>query len=665
MKKTVNNKYAPLFEPLILRGKLIKNRFEAAPVSMGPVKKGELPCEQVLSELECCSSGNFGIYVIGEVFVDDWGNRRVPLDSYDFSDLSEANLLPYKAAADILKKNGCVPVIELSHCGAHREGEAYGPDAFVAEDGTKVHAMDEAMIENVCRNFANAAVFMKKAGFDGVMAHFGHGWLVHQFLSPMTNHRNDKFGGTLENRTRLALMIVQTIRKAVGEDFIIEVRMSGDELMPGGYDFHEFVKIAEILDEYVDIIHVSMGVYGNPVKTREFSSIYHEKGCNAYISQALKASLNHALVSVVGGINDPEVALEIIQSKKADFVALGRQKYADFQFITKLMSGHPEKIYPCIRCFCCFSGPNTSPSQREWKPGCSVNPMHMSYEYMNMPLPERKLRILVAGGGVAGLYFSIIAAQRGQTVQIVEKNGRLGGILHTVSKDVHKEALIRFISALVQNVEQSNIKILMNTDVDASVIRDFSPDVFVAAIGGKPRNLKMQGCSNKKLLSAINVMEKADQLGQRIVILGGGLIGSELAVFLNKMGKEVILTSRGKILQNVYPMHKIAVQGELDKGVVCMEDVDYGEITENGIYVTTQDEKEQFLSADHIIQASGLQVDCEELNRLETMTQGIPFYKIGDCNGIGKIRQATSDAFLLAMQLGCDYRPKPQKSLWL
>ena len=657
-------KFPHLFTPLVIRGKTIPNRVEAAPLSMGPVEKGKPPIAQAVAEVKAHSAGGMGLYTIGEVPVSDMGNRRVH-DHFDFTDLSEENLIPYRTAAEIVKANGCIAQIELVHCGHRRPGEAQGPMAFTADDGTRVAAMTEADIEQVCEDFANAAYYMKAAGFDGIMGHFGHGWLIHQFISPLTNQRTDRFGGSLENRMRLPIMVAQRIRERVGEDFLIELRMSGDELCEGGYTAEDFVEIAKMMDPYADIIQVSMGLYGNPVQSREFPGAYHENGCNAYIAESIRKVLTHAKVSVVGAINDPALAEEIVASGKADLVAMCRQLFADAEFAKKAQAGRDDLIIPCLRCFCCFSGPQEQVDHSKWKPGCSVNPYHMQLEYLDMPAPEERKTILVAGGGVAGLFFAYTAQTRGHRVILAERSDRFGGILRSASGDPHKQNFMRYLDALEANAREAGATLLLNTVVDEALIETYKPDVIVAAVGAEERDVPLAG-SGVSVLSAVGAMDRLDEIGSRVVIIGGGLIGAELAVSLHHAGREVTLTARSQILKQSYPLHAYGVRMELAKGVSVREGCVPVEVREEGILMRdTAGEKEPFLlEADTVILATGLEPRQGDVDALRKLAEGREFYSLGDCTGTHRIRDATNQAFHLAMELGTEYRPKPLKNHW-
>ena len=661
----MNNKYQVLFTPLQIRGKTIPNRFEAAPVSMGPMHKGELPAESVCSEVDIHAKDGYGIYVIGEVDVNPQGLHAGMGIRYDFKDLSEENLTGFRWAAETVKKYGSLALIEINHCGFQSEGpEVYGPMEMTRQDGILVKAMSQADIQKVCTDFADTAFFMQQAGFDGILCHFGHGWLVQQFLSPATNQRTDEYGGTTENRCRLAVEILQAIRTKVREDFVIEVRMSGDELDPNGYNDKEFLRFAKILDEYSDIIHISMGSYNNPVATREFSSEYHEKGCNAYIADELKKQGGKALVTVVGGINDPDTALEIIEKGEADIVALGRQKYADHEFITKLKSGHPELIYPCLRCFCCFSGPADSVDKEHWSPGCSINPMHMRYEYEHMPEPDELKKVIVLGAGVAGLYFAALAAKRGHQVTVLEKEKETGGILNTIKADVHKEAFIRYLHALDANAVAAGAEIRKGEVLTEEILKKLQPDIVVSAIGAHGKDIPIEGEETNQVINAIGAQERLNEIGEHVVIIGAGLIGCELAVFLNEHGKDVSLTTRSKMLKVVYPLHGLALRMELfGKGVKVFEGIAPERITANGIYMKSADGKEEFLKADTIIKALGMEANVSDAQDLiNKVNPDIELIAIGDAKEPRRIRQATSEAFLLANHLGTEFRPKPQKN---
>ena len=229
------------------------------------------------------------------------------------------------------------------------------PGQFTKPNGVRVEALDKEGMDRIAGDFATAAKFMIKAGFDGIIVHAGHGFLFTQFLSPLTNTRTDEYGGTLQNRAKFPIQIMKAIREAIGPDKILDIRVSGEDGVPGGITAHDTGEFCRMLDGIIDSVHVSGGLYYDPVKTHQFSSMYHPHGVNVEAASIIKKYVN-VPVGVIGGINSPEQSEEIIASGKADYVILGRQMIADPDFPKKTAEGRAHMIRRCVRCYTCFPG---------------------------------------------------------------------------------------------------------------------------------------------------------------------------------------------------------------------------------------------------------------------------------------------------------------------
>ncbi|MCR5784488.1 MAG: FAD-dependent oxidoreductase, partial [Eubacterium sp.] len=429
------NKYEHLLSPIHVGKRLYKNRVASAP--RGGVWNDEpgndhTDIEQIADAVAKCRGG-VAVYEIGETAVSPSGGRGAN-EFYDFSDFSEGHMLRYTEYADAIHKNGALALVELCHMGmAKPENEegapAYGPSECLNEYGEKVKALTPDDIKTVAKEFADTAFFMKKAGFDGVNVHCGHGWLVHQFLSPRYNNRTDEFGGSIENRSRIAVLIADEIRKSCGEDFIIEARISGRENMPGAYTDEDIIEFCRIMESHIDLIHVSAGVYQKPMETLQNSTLYDAHGCNIEMAEKIKNAVKIP-VAVVGGINNPDDAEKWIAEGKCDIVVLCRQLQADPEFEKKVEEERAGQIRKCIRCMRCYPGPFEEAMEElggEFPEGCSVNPYLLHFDMLDMPKAGKEKNVLVIGGGVAGMQAALTSSRRGHKVTILERTDRLGG----------------------------------------------------------------------------------------------------------------------------------------------------------------------------------------------------------------------------------------------
>ena len=429
-------KFKNLFSPIKIGRHTYKNRIVASPIYCGTFIN--IPgLDFVLDHaMRARAAGGCAEVTIGETPVDFVGASREPFPPIDYSDFSDPAMPKFKELISCVRAKGAKCLIELSHCGESVEkipGVTYGlgPMGYIRPDGMTVYAMDETRMREVTEHFITAARFMKEAGMDGVMLHAGHGWLLHQFLSGRTNKRTDEYGGSPENRARFPLALIKAVREAMGRDFILEIRVSGEECMENGMGIGETVGFCKMAEPYVDLIHMSVGTYRNPILSGEFSSVFQKHGLNADMAEAVKKAVGVPVI-VVGGINSPELAEELIQKGKCDLVALGRQLTADPDFAKKAEMGREGDINPCIRCFKCFPGPLEGVDISEIPKvfGCTVNPTEFFYDidFLNRQ-PEGSRKVLVVGGGIAGHQAAVTACDRGHKVTLIEKTDKLGGLL--------------------------------------------------------------------------------------------------------------------------------------------------------------------------------------------------------------------------------------------
>ena len=270
---------------------------------------------------------------------------------------------------------------------------------------------------------ALSAALAKTAGFELLMVHGGHGWLINQFLSPLFNRRTDEYGGSLENRTRFAIEVLTAIRKAVGPGFPIEFRLSGSEFVPDGYDLKEGIRIAKAIEPYIDLLHVTAGTYQKTFGITH-PSMFEDHGRNVYLAAEIKKHVS-VPVATIGGLSDPEMMEEIIASGKADVVEMARQLLADHELPRKVVEGRDEEIVHCLRCFTCMAERGVTGTRR-----CTVNPfIGRELDGMEVAPARESKKVLIAGAGPRGLYASITAARRGHKVILCEEDAEVGGIL--------------------------------------------------------------------------------------------------------------------------------------------------------------------------------------------------------------------------------------------
>jgi 2,4-dienoyl-CoA reductase-like NADH-dependent reductase (Old Yellow Enzyme family) len=585
------------------------------------------------------------------------------------------------SVAEAISRHGAIASAELNHAGMYArfvkdpDGELYGPEAaraaekrrggeggplFGQSGGTlygpvaladgkygEVEAMSEEMILYIAERFGKAAAWAKRCGFTMVTVHGGHGWLLSQFMSPYTNTRADRWGGSFENRMRFPLAAIESVRRAVGPRFPIEIRISGSECDPAGYDLDEGIRIAKALDGKVEILHVSAG---NHEHERTFvvthPSMFLPDGANLRFAAEIKKRVRTP-VATVGALCDPEMMEEIIASGKADIVQLGRQTLADPDLPIKARTGRADDISKCMRCCSCFSG---SGSHRLLQ--CAINPAigHEAEEKF-LPAPRARKRVLVAGGGVAGMEAALTAAARGHEVILCEKSDRLGGVLLCEDKVPFKARLSEYIELQKRRIGRAPIDLRLCTEVTAAFAAALKPDAIVAALGSLPTVPPVPGIDGANVLCAEELYRAPERAGCRPVILGGGLVGLELAVFMAMSGRRVtILEMQPEPAVDPYGMHTMALMHKLEEYSINLRlSTRVRAVTPEGVDCEGAAGGD-FIKADTVAYATG---------RIPLRTESFAlhacapeFFQIGDCTVPRNIVAATRAAYAAACDIG-------------
>jgi 2,4-dienoyl-CoA reductase-like NADH-dependent reductase (Old Yellow Enzyme family)/NADPH-dependent 2,4-dienoyl-CoA reductase/sulfur reductase-like enzyme len=651
-----SKRFPHLFSPLKVGMHTYKNRIIAAPIYCGTFGTIPFLSSVFFQAFEERSKGGCAQVTVGETPVDFEYANREPFEPIDYRRFEGPSFEALKKAADMIKGHGALALIELSHCGESKLfipglKNPIGPMGYVRGDGVEVIAMDEGMMHAVSDNFVTSAAFMKKAGFDGVMIHAGHGWLLNQFLSARTNSRTDAYGGSLESRARFPIHVMRSVREAMGGDFIIEVRVSGDERIDHGMGIGEVAAFCKMIEGIVDIIHVSVGLYRDPILSGQFSSLFDSHGLNAGLSEVIKKAVSIP-VTVVGGINSPELAEQLISEGKCDFVALARQLTADPAFSRKAESGNADDIAPCIRCYKCFPGPlEDNIDDLSVLFGCSVNPEAFYFDDAVLhSTPKGSRNVVVVGGGIAGMEAAIVAADRGHKVTLVERSGAMGGLLKLTDTDAYKGDLQAFKDLLVRRVKKRDIKVVMGKEVLPDDIRSFGADAVILAIGSSPVVPPIAGIEHA--MKALEVYDDIGRIGQKVVMVGGGLVGCEVGLHLAKNGKSVIVIEMlDEVARDSYKMHRIGLVHEMDKMLVYRTGLKCVAIMPDGVAALNRENKEEFLAADTVVYAVGMEARKKEAEKLRAAAGDVPVYEVGDCVSAAKVYDALRQAFIAAMSI--------------
>lgn len=522
--------------------------------------------------------------------------------------------------------------------------------------GRHVKGMDAGDMDDVigmCVEFAHQA---RRSGFDGVMMHFAHGWLFHDFLSPLSNHRNDEFGGSVENRCRFPLMALKAVREVLGDDLLIELRLNGNDEMEGGITPEDAARQVLIFQDYADMIHITcstrLDVTSRPRMTpTSFFPTEH----NAYASEIVKNTPGVRIpIGSVGAIGDPGRTEQLLEQGKADYVLIARAAIADNDWVQKVKEGREEDIRPCLRCNMCLDhGRRKSKIQGKelvmatevsFDRMCAVNPLSMQGAVKKrFPAPERRKKVVVVGGGVAGMNAALSAAERGHEVVLYEKSSRLGGQALLSDGMWFKKEMKAYHEWLERQVRRNgNIFIVTNTEATPELVSEIDPDATVVAVGAKQIVPPIPGV--EKAVMVFDVFGNEDRIGKKVVIIGGGDIGCELSIHLSERGHDCTVVELTHFQAgNAELCIRMSILQFMEKEhVTTLLDTRATEITDSGVHIENGEGK-SFLPADTVIIATGTTPLIEERDSFKNVSFDV--INIGDCKKASNMQHAIETGF--------------------
>ena len=629
----------------------LRNRMCSAPMGFPDLTEDGCLTEGAIAFYENRAKGGAAIVTISEACVDyAHGKSHGRLINLT----NPGVLAGLTNAARAIKRHGAVASIELNHAGmlsdfdvvaSERTGDRtyhYGPvDCTV--NNTEVRGMTKEMIAETVKKWADGAALCKKAGFDMVMLHAGHGWLIHQFLSPLTNTRTDEYGGSFENRARLALEIIDAVRAKVGLGFPIEVRFSAMETVEGGITLDDAVAFAQLIQDKVDILHVSAGNDEDFHVTHP--PMFSEPGCNVKYAAEIKKHV-HIPVATVGALGEPAQMEEIIASGKADIVCMARALLADPELPKKVEQNRTDEILRCIRCFVCHAERMLTQTRV-----CALNP-EIGREYeakFAKPATESK-RVRVVGGGPGGMQFAVTAAQRGHKVTLCEKDGELGGSLRSEYNVPFKAAFPKYAKTMARRMELAGVEVRLNTEVTPEFVREFAPDALVVAVGAESLILPLPGMDGKNVVPGTELEAREGEIGKRVAVLGGGMVGCDCGLYLAQKGHDVtIVEMRDTVAPDANPRHRPALMKQLAEYATVRTGLKATAVTDKGLLCVDREGKEVLIEADTILSAAGLKPRTALVDSLRGTAPIVEV--IGDCVKPDIIRGATFRAYHAALDL--------------
>ena len=536
----MKSKYKHIFEPFTIKHMTVKNRIVMTPMGTNyGEQNGEMSFLHI-NYYEQRAKGGTGLLIVENASVDSPqgsnGTTQLRID--------QDNYIPrlFKLCETVHKHGSCI-AIQINHAGASAQSARINMQPVSASDvpskagGEIPRPLEKDEIMHIVKKYGEAAKRAQIAGFDAVEIHAGHSYLISQFLSPLTNKRTDEFGGSLENRARLAKLVIEEVRRQVGPFFPIFVRISADEFMEGGNTLDDCLDYLQYFQEEVDVFDVSAGLNGSI--QYQIDANYLPDGWRSYMAKAVKERYGKPCMTM-GNIRNPQVAEDILARGDADLIGMGRGLIADPEWVNKVEFGDECDIRKCISCNIGCAGLRIGINRPI---RCTVNPSVNGGEDYKKQKINKPCNVVVIGGGTAGLEAACTAAEVGCTTFLIEKKPELGGLAALISKIPDKKRLADFPNYLIHRASKlKNLFIFKNTEATIEMIRSMNPNIIVNATGSNPllppikglhENIDKEGGKVSSITNMINhVMEYPEDLkGKKVVVIGGGAVGLDVVEF--------------------------------------------------------------------------------------------------------------------------------------
>ena len=636
-----------LFQPVNIGKMELKNRLVVPPMGTGFSAPDGTVTDRLIEYHEARARGGFGLIIVEVTAIDPLG-KGSPSELGIWDDKFIPGL---SRLAERVHAAGAKVAIQLHHAGRETFSFSLGgqqavapspiPDPVVREVPRELTVEE---IKSLVEAYAQGARRAKESGFDAVELHGAHGYLIAQFMSAYANKRTDKYGGDLEGFLRFPLEILQRVRELVGPDYPILFRISGDEAVPQGRTIEESVVVAKrLVEASVDALHVSVGVYESSHLTSAPPAM--EPGFNAAAAATIKAAVSVPVIAV-GRIIDPTVAENIISSGKADLVAIGRSSLTDPEFALKAAEGRPDDI---VKCLSCNEGCIDRLMMADASITCVQNPaLGREAEYASAGAMKAK-KVVVAGGGPAGLEVARTAALWGHKVTLYEKKDSLGGQVILAALPPTKEIWLEVVRSRVKDLQRLGVEIKLGCELTPQMIKELSPEVLIVATGSAPLSPDVPGIDRDNVVTAQDVLNGAP-VGSRVVVVGGGLVGCETADYLAQQGKDVtVVEMLRRTAQDISPGARYFLRRRLkEKNVKMLTSTPVKAITGDGVVISPESGERTLGPVDTVVLATG----ARSVNDLAAVKEFVPeVYVIGDAASPGKVLQAVQQATEVAQKL--------------
>ena len=652
----MKSKYQHIFSPMTIRHMTVKNRIVMMPMGTNfGEQNGEMSFLHI-NYYEQRAKGGTGLLIVENASVDSPqgsnGTTQLRIDS--------DNYIPrlYKLCENVHKHGACI-AIQINHAGASAMSSRIGMQPVSASDvpskegGEIPRPLTKEEILNIVRKYAEAARRAQICGFDAVEIHAGHSYLISQFLSPIYNKRTDEFGGSAENRTRFARMILEAVRKQVGPHFPIFLRISADELMEGGNTLEDTLAYLECLEKEVDVFDVSCGLNGSI--QYQIDANYLPDGWRSYMARAVKEKFGKPCIAV-GNIRHPQIAEEILAKGDADFIGMGRGLIAEPEWVNKVEYGNEGDLRSCISCNIGCAGHRIGLNQPI---RCTVNPaVNSGEDYMKHKI-KKPCNVVVIGGGTAGLEAACTAAEVGCTTFLIEKKAELGGLASVISKIPDKKRLGEFPQYLIRRAEKlHNLFVFCNTQATTELVKSLNPDIIVNATGSEPTLPPIRGLhdlvdkEDSHVATVLKMIERIPEYpehmgGRKVVIIGGGAVGLDVMEFFTERGARVSMVEMLPMIGNgLDPVSRCDIHAKLKKyQVEQMVNTMLQEVRNDRFIVKTPQDEIKELPFDYGFICLGMKASTPVLKELEEIFSdtNVEIINIGDSKRARRIIEGTEE----------------------
>lgn len=647
------NSYEHLFSPIQIGTTTVKNRVFMPPISTNLADKGYVT-DELVEHYAARAKGGVGL-IITEVTTVEPTYIYLP---GDMSICDDSYIPGWKKLTDAVHKYGAKILPQLFH-PAYMAFPIPGTPQLIAPSNVGPYYAKEAPravtieeLKVIIRQFGEAAFRVKQAGGDGVEIHAAHAHgLLGGFLSPLYNKRTDAYGGDIHGRLRLTLEVIEEVRKMCGKDFIIDVRISGDEYTDGGQNLNDAVYVAKQLEKAgVDFIHVSGGT--TIMRGSSIPAPGTPMGSHSKVGEEIKKQVSIP-VATVGRITEPWFAEELIANGKADICMIGRANLCDPEFVQKACEGREDEIRPCIGCLRCLNGIMFGK-----RVACTVNPSLELENEDNIPAAQEKKQVLVIGGGPAGMEAAFVAKKRGHEVVLCEKSDSLGGLVKLAAVPIAKQELTKVIQYMERKLTREGVEIRLNCEVTEEMLKnEFAGYEVIAGTGADPIVVNAF-TAFKHCVTADDILAGKAFAGRKVVVIGGGSVGCETADYLAPLvndlfprNREIILLEMadGIMLQESGPGRSLLTQRMMKKGIQIHCKAKVEKVEAEKIYYTENGEEHCISDADTLVLAMGYRPD----SKLEETLQkaNVSYHLIGDAKKVGNIKDAITEGYQIAREI--------------